>query len=70
MEARSMITGKSSCSIDLEAYYPGQLGGDAIVNILLGISNPGGKLRLLGIQILGLVKDAICTTWILHLVTD
>ena len=27
----------------LEAYYPGQLGGDAIVNTLLGLNNPGGK---------------------------
>ena len=27
----------------LEAYYPGQLGGDAIVNTLLGKNNPGGK---------------------------
>ena len=27
----------------LEAYYPGQLGGDAIVNTLLGHNNPGGK---------------------------
>jgi beta-glucosidase len=27
----------------LEAYYPGQLGGTAIVNTLLGKNNPGGK---------------------------
>ena len=27
----------------LEAYYPGQLGGDAIVNTLFGDNNPGGK---------------------------
>ena len=27
----------------LEAYYPGQLGGDAIVNTLIGKNNPGGK---------------------------
>lgn len=27
----------------LEAYYPGQLGGTAIVRTLLGENNPGGK---------------------------
>jgi beta-glucosidase len=27
----------------LEAWYPGQLGGLAIVNTLLGKNNPGGK---------------------------
>lgn len=27
----------------LEAYYPGQLGGDAITNTLFGLNNPGGK---------------------------
>lgn len=27
----------------LEAYYPGELGGDAIVRTLLGSNNPGGK---------------------------
>lgn len=28
----------------LEAFYPGELGGDAIVNTLLGKNNPGGKM--------------------------
>jgi beta-glucosidase len=28
----------------LEAWYPGELGGDAIVNTLLGKANPGGKM--------------------------
>eukprot|EP00656_Telonema_subtile_P009230 TRINITY_DN14333_c0_g2_i1.p1 TRINITY_DN14333_c0_g2~~TRINITY_DN14333_c0_g2_i1.p1 ORF type:complete len:947 (-),score=234.31 TRINITY_DN14333_c0_g2_i1:226-3066(-) len=34
---------KNNVPAILEAYYPGQLGGDAIVNTLLGLNNPGGK---------------------------
>ena len=28
----------------LDAHYPGELGGVAVVNTLLGLNNPGGKL--------------------------
>lgn len=34
---------KANVPAILEAYYPGQLGGDAVVNTLLGKNNPGGK---------------------------
>jgi len=39
----SVSWAKDNVPAILEAYYPGQLGGDAIVRTLLGINNPGGK---------------------------
>lgn len=36
----------------LEAFYPGELGGDAIVNTLLGVNNPGlAVLALLSVPV-------------------
>jgi len=39
----SISWAKDNVPAILEAYYPGELGGPAIVNTLLGLNNPGGK---------------------------